>query len=141
MRCPVFPTEDPEKVLKACLGVFPGIRFSHSGGGITGVSEERFALECLREKIISRRILDSFRNALLSSVAGNAASVWLNKQAAFAGRANLEESNPPLGCVEVKIEDESIISLIDWLSPRTENGLPVLDNSSDSLPSGVGDGA
>lgn len=122
IRTPLRPTEEPEKVRKAILNLFPDSEITIDQEQAVGkaVSMERFMT-----LIRNQRILDSIRHALLAGVSPGATSISLNKQAALVERISLSEGKTALGSIEVTIESEDIERLIDEVAPRTVDGVEV----------------
>ena len=98
IRTPLRPTEDPEKIRKAILNLFPDseITVENEQATATAASLERF-----KTLIRNQKILDSIRNKLLAGTATGSSTISLNKQAAFVNRASLSEGRTPLGNIEV----------------------------------------
>ena len=120
-RC--FPTEDPHKVEKAILNVFPD--------GIIERSEDQIlvrstSLDRFKQLIRNYRILDSTRKVLLHGVRPGSTGFALNKQVAYVGKLSFVEEQAPLGGIEVTIEDEGIEALIDRVAPVTVDGVEVV---------------
>jgi predicted RNA binding protein with dsRBD fold (UPF0201 family) len=46
----------------------------------------------------------------------------INKQVAYVGKVSFVEGTPPLGGIEIVIEDENLEQLIDIIAPSTSNG-------------------
>ncbi len=122
IRTPLRPTEDPEKVRKAILNLFPDSEITIDQDEAVGkaVSMERFMT-----LIRNQRILDSIRHALLAGISPGATTISLNKQAALVERVSLSEGKTALGSIEVTIESEDIERLIDEVAPRTVDGVEV----------------
>jgi hypothetical protein len=122
IRVPLRPTEDPEKVRRAILNLFPESEITIGGGEVVAktLSLERFEI-----MIRNQRILDSIRHALLAGVSPSSTVISLNKQTAFVNRVSLSEGKTALGNIEVTIESEEIERLIDEVAPRTVDGMEV----------------
>lgn len=125
---PVYPTENRKKVGEALKKIFPSTRlkFEH-GEELSTVKAEAKGRESLRELhrlLRKEKVLDAARKVMLSSMSADTTRFSVNKEAALIGRLNLS-STSPLGAIEVKIEDENIEGLIDWLAPRTFEGREV----------------
>jgi predicted RNA binding protein with dsRBD fold (UPF0201 family) len=119
LRVKCYPTEDPRKVQDALRKVFPECSIDEYEGGYIGRSSspDRF-MEIIR----NLRILDTARGVMLRGMCGNRTSFTINKQVAFVGRISFIEETPPLGGIEVVIEDEHLERLIDTIAPTTVNG-------------------
>ena len=122
IRTPLRPTEDPEKIRRAILNLFPDseITIDNVQAVATAVSLER-----LMTLIRNQKILDSIRNKLLVGISSGSSTISLNKQAAFVNRVSLSEGKTPLGNIEVTIESEDIERLINEVAPRTVDGVEV----------------
>ena len=122
IRTPLRPTEDPEKIRRAILNLFPDseITIDNVQAVATAVSLERFMT-----LIRNQKILDSIRNKLLAGISSGSSTISLNKQAAFVNRVSLSEGKTPLGNIEVTIESEDIERLINEVAPRTVDGVEV----------------
>ena len=148
---PIFPTEDCERILKGLSKLFPLLNFQndcdadnnnttatlYGGEGVLicnkSGKEWHGVLAAFRERLFVQRILDAFRKKLRSNKCGETTFALLNKQAALVGRINLVGENEvvPLGTLCLKLEgmDEADLEeFIDWLSPRTKKGVPVMEN-------------
>ena len=119
MRVNCFPTEDPEKVKRATLNIFPDSEVEELEGGFFARSS---SMERFKEIIRSQRILDTARSMLLDGMEGTRTSISLNKQVAFMGKVSFVEGSIPLGAIDVIIEDDELGLLIDDIAPRTVNG-------------------
>ena len=150
----VYPTEDPEKVIKAISVLFTGIELqketidsTESEKGISpsfiltgeGGLDLLFNLHGLirREKII-----DSLRNKAFNkglSREGRSVRFLLNKQAAFVGVPSVPAEEGSLGAIEVVIRADSpeeMERLFEWLLPLTEEGVPVVEVGMDYVEKG-----
>lgn len=119
LRAKCFPTEDPRKVQEALLNVFPEFSVEEYEGGYIarGSSADRFG-----ETIRNQRILDTTRRVMLKGRHGNQTRFMINKQVAYVGKVSFVEGTPPLGGIEIVIEDENLEQLIDIIAPSTSNG-------------------
>jgi predicted RNA binding protein with dsRBD fold (UPF0201 family) len=143
VSAPVYPTEDPEKVIRAISALFTYIKiekddikpsereaevspslFLSGEGGID-------LLLTLHGLIRREEIIDSVRNKALNaglSSDGLFVRFLLNKQAAFVGIPSIPAQEEPLGSIEVIIKadsQEEMKRLFEWLLPPTEEGRPV----------------
>jgi predicted RNA binding protein with dsRBD fold (UPF0201 family) len=118
-RAPILPTEDPKKVEKAVLSVFPDgiIESQEREIVVRSASLDRF-----RQLIRNYRILDSTRKVLLRGMQPGSTSYSLHKQVAFVGKISFMEEQNPLGRIEVTIEADDVEALIDEVAPVTING-------------------
>ncbi len=114
----VKSTEDPEKVKKSILNIFPDIIVEEKEKEIIGYSEEDDVLSRFIELIHSEAIRDSVNMVLKEGTQGAKISFSMNKQAAFACMVNLSRSSP-LGPIKVKIYVEEPYEFIDKIVPKT----------------------
>lgn len=145
VSAPVYPTEDPEKVIMAIsamftdiiiekedirtakpeIGVSPSLLLSGKGG----IS----LLLTLHELIRREEIIDSVRNKALNaglSADGCSVRFLLNKQAAFVGFPSIPAQEESLGSIEVIIwanSQEEMKRFFEWLLPLTEEGRPIAE--------------
>ena len=97
--CPVYPSEDPDKVRSAIEKLFPD-----------AVIEE-----------------DATRSVLYRGKKGSDRTVFhLNKQVAFMGKVSFSEPKAILGTIKVTVEEPDILALIDKVAPETVDGEEVL---------------
>jgi predicted RNA binding protein with dsRBD fold (UPF0201 family) len=122
VKTPCLPTEDPEKVRKAVLNLFPDSMIEEKDGVITAKTG---SLARFNELVRSSRIIDATRRILLRGKQGNSTSFQINKQVAFIGKISYVEEKLPLGSIEVSIEDDDLDKLIDVVAPVTVNGKEV----------------
>jgi len=118
-RAALMPTEDPKKVEKAILMVFPEGEIEHHEGEVIVRSS---LLDTFKKLIRNFRILDSTRKVMLRGVGANSTSFSLNKQVAYVGKISFLEEQAPLGGIEVTIEDDDILALVNEVAPVTVNG-------------------
>lgn len=123
LRCPVNPSEDPEKVRDAVLSVFPDAELELRDGGFEGTAPtlDHFSMQIRRQ-----RILDATRGLLLKGRHGDRTRILLNKQVATVGKVSFADRNPVLGGIEVTIRDDDIDALIDRVAPVTVDGEEVV---------------
>ncbi len=118
----VYPTEDPEKVLKAVKTIFPAINFEvkwlDASARVEGSAEGYEALENLKKLLRERRIRAAARSILKSSMRDDALIFYLNKQAAYAGKASFTEPfvESPLPPIRVRIKAPNLDEMINWLT-------------------------
>ncbi len=120
VSCPVFPSEDPEKVRAALLKIFPTGVFEIDGERMSGEAD----LENFSALIRKQRILDTTRSQMLAGMRRNAAKTRfnLNKQVATVGKVSFVDYRTALGTIEVTVEDENLQELIDRVAPVTVDG-------------------
>ncbi|MDY1591959.1 MAG: RNA-binding domain-containing protein [Methanofastidiosum sp.] len=114
----VKTTEDPEKVKKSIINIFPDIEIEEKNNEMSGYSEDEEVLSRFIELIYSDAIRDSVNMILKEGAQGAKISFSMNKQAAFAGRVNLSRVST-LGSIKVKIYVENPYDFIDRIVPKT----------------------
>lgn len=119
IKCPVNPSEDPEKVLAAITAVFPDAELELGDHGYEGTAP---SLDNFGRLIRRQRILDAARGILLKNMRGNRTHMSLNKQVATVGKVSFADRNPVLGAIDVDIEDDDLEALIDRVAPMTVDG-------------------
>jgi predicted RNA binding protein with dsRBD fold (UPF0201 family) len=116
-RC--YPTEDPAKVERAILNLFPGSQVERSADAIAARTS---SLERFKELIRNHRILDAARGVMLRGSQGDRTEFSLNKQAALSEKVSFLEGRVALGGIQVRIEDRELETLIEEVAPVTVNG-------------------
>jgi len=81
------------------------------------------SLKTLHRLLREQRILDTARKVLLRGMVGSATSFQISKQAALMGVVSFPPEEEALGSLHVQISGSK--SVIDWLAPETENGVPI----------------
>ncbi len=125
----VYPTDIEEKVRISINNIFP-IELSLQDFGTPRLYGEG-NIETLRKLYILLRqgqILDTARNIFITGIEGNTIQFCLNKQVAFVEKVNFSDGKESLGSIYVDIStenEENILTIIDWLAPRTVEGKPV----------------
>ncbi len=109
------PTENPAKVKRALLNLFPDLFVEREDERVVGQTS---SLEKLRELIRSQRIRDTARGQFLEGRSGDRTSVRLSKQAAFMGIVNFAAGSP-LGDISVELESEDLSAVIDFVAEST----------------------
>lgn len=123
IRCPVNPSEDPEKVRAAVLSLFPDAEIELKDGGFEGTAP---TLDHFSKQIRKQRILDATRGVLLKGKHGDRTRMLLNKQVATVGKVSFTDRSPVLGGIEVTVQDDDIEALIDRVAPVTVDGEEVV---------------
>lgn len=113
IKCPVNPTENPEKVRKAVMNIFPEAEINIGEGSLTGRAT---SLDRFREILRDLRIRDSARAFLMANIEENQVSFSISKQAAYMGKISFGGLNPALGEIEILIKDDDPKTLIRWLT-------------------------
>ena len=123
VSCPVFPSEDPEKVRQAIMNIFPDAAISVNGNEMNASPAN---MEHFGEQIRKQKILDTARSVMIKGRRGDRSVFRLNKQAAYAGKISFAEERTVLGTMNVTVEAENITEFIELLAPQTVNGEEVL---------------
>ena len=123
ISCPVYPSEDPEKVRTAILKVFPDAQLEVSDENITGTSE---SIERFSKQIRKQKILDTTRSVMIRGKRGDRTRFYLNKQVAYVGKISFCEEKTILGTIKVLVIDDDIDALIDRVAPVTVDGEEVI---------------
>jgi len=124
----VRKTEDPEKVKKAILSIFPGLQLDIKKDVICGEGSDVMLLSRFRELLRKQAILDAARSVMNAGVSDeNSMCFRLNKQAAFVGKVSFTNGESPMGPIVVKIWAEDLKRMIDYLAPKTKNGVPLYE--------------
>ncbi len=130
VRCPIYPTEDTERVCSALTKLFVSDRSCQKteDGYLMLRSAKRGSLDYIQQYIHSLRIIDAVRKRVLSNWDGTKTSVFFDKQAAYYGKMRLvdeTEEDPPLGYIELVLtfEDEDDFNrFLIWFVPPTKDG-------------------
>ena len=123
ITCPIFPSEDPQRVAQAVTNIFPGIELNVEEERITAETSDlgHFALQIRRQ-----RILDTTRSVLMKGRRGERSVFNMNKQAAYAGKISFVEERTILGTIKVTVEADDVTIFIEHLAPQTVDGEEVL---------------
>jgi len=121
----VKPTEDPAKVERALLNIFPSapIQRNQKNDGTATLKVLGSGLDflaSLRNLIRQDRIRSAARSILLGAARGPTMRFYLNKQAAFVGRVSFcgPVGESPLGPISIEIEAPNPQMIIDYLASR-----------------------
>jgi predicted RNA binding protein with dsRBD fold (UPF0201 family) len=121
----VNPTESEEKIEKAIWNLFGELstetKPAQKGSTLTAEYTGQEPLITFRNLLHRDHIRDASRRALYHGLKAGILTVYLNKQAAFAGHVSFTEpeGESPLGPIKVTVEAEDPVQLIDWMAPRT----------------------
>lgn len=126
----VRPTERVEKVVSSIEKIFPGLIMDIRGDRIEAYDGPE-SLKNFHGLLREQRILDTARSVMINGRVGNAVQFRLNKQAAFMGKVSFPVEEEPLGSIHVQITGPD--SLVDWLAPETEGGVPVKEIDLDEV--------
>jgi len=123
LSCPVFPSEDPERVRQAVLNIFPSADLVLSDGVLSG---DAGSIDHFSTQIRRQRILDTMRSMLIKGRKGESSMLNINKQAAYAGKISFVEERTILGTIKVIFRSDDIMAFIESLAPQTVDGEEVL---------------
>jgi predicted RNA binding protein with dsRBD fold (UPF0201 family) len=115
-RTPVNPTEDPRKVLRCILNIFPNCEheLGEENIGFSTYDLQRF-IEILRDQ----KIRDTAAMVMERGLHGDTTSFFLNKQAAFMQKINFTDGDSILGDMEITIVD-GVQELLEAIAPGVE---------------------
>jgi len=116
---PVYPSEDPEKVRGAVLGIFPDVSLTGTDDAMHGTTDN---MDSFMTQIRRQKMLDSVRAVMIRGRIGNVIAFRINKQAATAGKISFAEERAVLGSIEVTVKDDMIQETIDKVAPATVDG-------------------
>uniref|UniRef100_A0A7J3X6C8 UPF0201 protein ENM88_03350 n=1 Tax=Thermofilum pendens TaxID=2269 RepID=A0A7J3X6C8_THEPE len=138
VRTYIFPTEDSQRVVKAVSNVIDlaGAKPLESKEPyesyrvVTWVFDSLRPLERLRALLRSQRVLDAARASIEKGLWEEGVKFYLNKQAAYVGKASfcsMEFGESPLGAITVIVFLEGCdpLKFLNWLAPKTKQGVPV----------------
>ena len=132
LQCPVFPTEDFEKVSIALTNLFPHINIDFETTQpmdeiaikISGKDSVAF----LRQFVHEARIIDAVRKKLVANWTGSETIIHFDKQAAYIGKIRLideVDDVSSLGSIETKFifeNDTEFETFLSWFVPPTKDG-------------------
>lgn len=123
ITCPVFPSEDPNKVRTAMERIFPDAEITESDDRLIGKTDN---LDHFGRQIRKQRILDTARSVMLRGKRGDVTRFFLNKQVAYVGKISFCEEKTILGTMKVVVTDSGLDAVIDRVAPVTVDGEEVL---------------
>ena len=124
IRCIIHPTEDKNKVLKAIKNIFDGeirlVKIDENKYEVQGYSEDLRSLEKLHNMVRIEQIITAVRSYIEKHTRGNRITLIIHKQAAYANKLSLIDSDreSPLGAIRIEIESDNINEIKDWLAPE-----------------------
>lgn len=120
VSCPVYPSEDPEKVRAALMRIFPTGEFTLEKGTMSGEAD----LEQFSKLIRRQKILDAARSQMTKGRRRSSTRTVfrLNKQVATVGKVSFVDYKVALGTIQVDVVDDDIELLIDRVAPETVDG-------------------
>jgi len=122
MFCPVNPSEDPKKIQKAILNIFPYSTIKTENFSISSQSNDLKSLEKIYETIHTKQSQKIYRRNLEKNLENDTTWFYLNKQAAFVEKIAICEKadESPLGPIKVILTSSYIDRIIDWIVSRYE---------------------
>ena len=124
------PTERVDRVVSAIENIFPGLVMDIRSDRIEAYDGPE-SLQVMHELLRRQKILDAARSEMLRGLVDDTTSFRLNKQAALMGIVSFPAEEEPLGSLHIRITGGERV--IDWLAPRTENGVPILESDLTEL--------
>ncbi len=120
MFCSVNPSEDPEKIQKAILNIFPYSNIKTENVSISAQSNDLQSLEKIYETIHTKQTQKIYRRNLEKNLENDTTWFYLNKQAAFVEKIAICEKTDesPLGPIKVILTSSNIDRIIDWIVSR-----------------------
>lgn len=132
VKCPIYPTEDRERIREAVSNVIVSkeVSFEIYGNLIElRISfEGKNNLEWLRNRIHELRIIDAARARLQFNKNGLQTKMSFDKQAAYNGKIKLlddREETPSLGCIELQLKfanENEFEDFLRYFTPPTRKG-------------------
>ncbi|MDR0791305.1 MAG: hypothetical protein LBE47_02070 [Methanomassiliicoccaceae archaeon] len=119
ISCPIFPSEDPERVMRAVSNIFPDAALDVNENMITA---EQTDMRHFGEQIRRQRILDTARSVMIKGRKGERSVFHMNKQTAYAGKISFVEEKTILGTIKVTLEADDITEFIERIAPQTVDG-------------------
>ena len=118
MSCSINPSENPDKIRKAILNIFPhSIIKNETSFSIIAQSKDLNSLEKIYETIHSKQIQKIYRRNLQNNLENNTTWFYLNKQAACVKKIAIceEPDESPLGPIKIVLISSDIDRIIDWI--------------------------
>ena len=119
----VFPTEDPSRVSRALLNLFPEARITAAEGSVVA---EFDSIEHLAQLLTDQKTRYSFLDAVNGGCDGDHFVLNLNKQAATVSRVNIVDEPKPLGSIEFSgtVNDpvmyfEKMLDVVGYITARS----------------------
>lgn len=132
VECPVYPTEEIERVEAAVRNLFGHLSFEIISEDhvktLVFISDNRSTVDLIRDLIYDLQILDVVRARLIRNLDSLETDIFLDKQAAYSGRLRVIDElqhKPSLGSIRLHLSFVSRSEFDDflrWFSPRTEEG-------------------
>ena len=123
MFCSVNPSEDPKKIEKAILNIFPYSTIKTENFSLSSQSNDLKSLEKIYETIHTKQSQKIYRRNLEKNLENNTTWFYLNKQAAFVEKIAICEKadESPLGPIKVILTSSYIDRIIDWIVSRYDD--------------------
>lgn len=120
VSCPVYPSEDPDKVRAAVLSIFPTAQLTLEDGQLSGPAD----LENFGQLIRRQKVLDAARAQMVRGAHGSRRKTVfrLNKQVATVGKVSFIDYAIALGTIDVCVQDDDLEAVIDRVAPETVDG-------------------
>ncbi len=117
MFCSINPSEDPEKIKKSILNIFPNSKIKIEDFSINAHSKDLTSFEKIYETIRSKGSQKNYRRNLENNLDNDSTWFYLNKQAAFAEEIAIceEAEESLLGPIKVIMTSPDIDRIIDWI--------------------------
>ncbi len=130
VRCPIYPTEDEERVCSALTYLFvsDGSCRETDDDYLMLMSNKRSSLNLIQQYIRNLRIINAVRKRVLSNWDGSRTFIYFDKQAAYNDKLRLvdeTEEDLPLGCIELEVtfvDENEFERFLAWFAPPTKNG-------------------
>ena len=144
-ECDVRPSEDERAVAAALLAILPGSDVRTAGGRARAAASGIGCLSRIAETVRSRSSSAAYLRCLLRNMGRGGAGggetwLYLNKQAAAAGRIALcaEPDESPLGPVRIALYSPRIDEVVDWLVPGQLNKIQAALEKNFTRPPNTG---
>lgn len=124
LYCAVNASEDPEKVAASMQNIAPLAQVRHDRFSVTAAFDSLEPLMHIVESIHSRRSQKAYVKQLERNAKGDTTWLYLNKQAAFAGKVAICEdgTESPLGPVKLVISSRRLADVIEWFLSGEKSG-------------------
>ena len=117
MFCSVNPSEDPTKIIKSILNIFPNSEIKNENFLISSHSKDLHSFGKIYETIHSKKSQKTYTQNLENNLENNSTWFYLNKQAAYVEQIVICEKaeESPLGPIKVILTSSNIEGIIDWI--------------------------
>jgi uncharacterized protein len=127
VRARVGETEDEKRVVRAVGNIFPGVELRNGEAGLRAGD-----LKNLKNKVSAKRIGRTVLGQLARNLHGGKTKLLFNRQAAFAGKVSLVETEEesPMGAIVLELNwDEGLVC---WLTGAEKGRVAELSRHSGS---------